>query len=178
MKIRLERRTGALFAVSLVLLLGLFARAFLLQVVQGSSLASQARGQQEDIVEVPGLRGSILDRNGQPLAGSEPGATIYATPYQIKNAPEEAQKVAKALNTNPDDVLDAITQPGGFSYVDRKVDLKKADAVEKLGLEGIGQIPDTLRVRPQGDIASQVVGAVSDEGEGLTGIESSENQVL
>lgn len=62
-------------------------------------------------------------------------------------------------------MLDAITQPGGFSYVDRKVDLKKAEAVDKLGLEGIGQVPDTLRVRPQGDIASQVIGAVSDEGE-------------
>lgn len=178
MRPRLERRTGLLFAVSLVLLFGLFARAFLLQVVQGSSLASQATSQQEDIIEVPGLRGSILDRNGQPLAGSEPGATIYATPYQIKNAPREAEQVAKALKSSPEDVLDAITQPGGFSYVERKVDLKKADAVEKLGLEGIGQIPDTLRVRPQGDIASQVIGAVSDEGEGLTGIEASQNALL
>ncbi|MCB0830095.1 MAG: penicillin-binding protein 2, partial [Solirubrobacterales bacterium] len=178
MRIRLERRTGILFAVSLLLLLGLFARAFLLQVVQGSSLASQARGQQQDIIEVPGLRGSILDRNGQPLAGSEPGATIYATPYQIKNPPQEARRVAKALESDPGDVLDAITQPGGFSYVQRKVDLKKAGAVEKLGLEGIGQVPDTLRVRPQGDIASQVIGAVSDEGEGLTGIEAGKNGVL
>jgi cell division protein FtsI/penicillin-binding protein 2 len=178
MRIRLERRTGILFAVSLLLLLGLFARAFLLQVVQGSSLASQAASQQQDLIEVPGLRGSILDRNGQPLAGSEPGATIYATPYQIKDPPEEARKVAKALDSDPGDVLDAITQPGGFSYVDRKVDLKKADAVEKLDLEGIGQLPDTLRVRPQGDIAPQVIGAVSDEGEGLTGIEASEDGVL
>lgn len=178
MRIRLERRIGLLFAVSLFLLLGLFARAFLLQVVQGDSLASQATSQQEDIIEVPGLRGSILDRNGQPLAGSEPGATIYATPYQIKDAPEEADKVAKALGSDPDEVLDAITQPGGFSYVDRKVNLKQAGAVEKLGLEGIGQIPDTLRVRPQGPIASQLIGAVSEEGEGLTGIEASQNEVL
>lgn len=178
MRIRLERRTGLLFAVSLFLLLGLFARAFLLQVVQGNSLASQATSQQEDLIQVPGLRGSILDRNGQPLAGSEPGATIYATPYQIKDAPEEARQVAKALDSDADEVLDAITQPGGFSYVERKVDLKKAGAVEKLGLEGIGQVPDTLRVRPQGEIASQLIGAVSDEGEGLTGIEASQNEVL
>ncbi len=175
---RPEKRIGLLFAVSLALLLGLFLRAFVLQVVQGDSLASQATSQQEDIIEVPGLRGSILDRNGQPLAGSEPGATIYATPYQIKDAPAEARAVAKALNSNADEVLDAITQPGGFSYVDRKVDLKKAEAVEKLNLEGIGQIPDTLRVRPQGSIASQVIGAVSDEGEGLTGIEAGKDEIL
>ncbi|MBN8867230.1 MAG: penicillin-binding protein 2 [Solirubrobacterales bacterium] len=178
MRPRLQKRTGILFAFCLFLLFGLFARAFLLQVVQGSSLASQAASQQQDIVEVPGLRGSILDRNGQPLAGSEPGASIYATPYQVKDAPEEAKQIAGALDADPDDVLDAITQPGGFSYVERKVDLKHADRVEKLGLEGVGQIPDTLRVRPQGDIASQVIGAVSDEGEGLTGLEASENDVL
>ncbi len=175
---RLERRIGLLFAVSLALLCGLFVRAVLLQVVQGSSLASQATSQQEDIVEVPGLRGSILDRNGQPLAGSEPGATVYATPYQIKDPPTEARQVATALGSSQDQVLDAITQPGGFSYVARKVDLKKAEAVERLGLEGIGQVPDTLRVRPQGDIASQVIGAVSDEGAGLTGIEASQDAVL
>ena len=175
---RLERRVGLLFAISLALLAILFGRAFMLQVLQGDSLASQASSQQEDIIEVPGLRGSILDRNGQPLAGSEPGATIYATPYQIKNAPEEAKLVADALGTSPDEVLDAITQPGGFSYVDRKVDLKKAGRVERLGLEGIGQVPDTLRVRPQGDIASQVIGAVSDEGDGLTGIVASQNEIL
>jgi cell division protein FtsI/penicillin-binding protein 2 len=175
---RLERRIGLLFAVSLALLAGLFFRAFLLQVVQGSSLASQATSQQEDIVEVPGLRGSILDRNGQPLAGSEPGATIVATPYQIKDPPAEAAAVAKALKADPDEVLNALTQPGGFAYVDRKVDLKKANAVEALGLEGINQLPDTLRVRPQGVIASQVIGAVSDEGEGLTGIEAGKESIL
>ncbi|MDQ5895109.1 MAG: hypothetical protein QG596_1370 [Actinomycetota bacterium] len=175
---RLERRIGILFAVSLLLLIGLFVRAFHLQALQGESLASQAASQQEDIIEVPGLRGSILDRNGQPLAGSEPGATIYATPYQIKDPPKEAEMVAKALESSPEEVLDAITQPGGFSYVDRKVDLKKAGAVEKLNLEGIGQLPDTLRVRPQGDIASQVIGAVSDEGAGLTGIEASQDELL
>ncbi|MCB0870444.1 MAG: penicillin-binding protein 2, partial [Solirubrobacterales bacterium] len=91
---------------------------------------------------------------------------------------EEAKAVAKALDADEDEVLYAITQPGGFSYVDRKVDLKKADAVEKLNLEGIGQVPDTLRVRPQGDIASQVIGAVSDEGEGLTGIEAGKDSIL
>lgn len=178
MPIRLERRTGLLFAVCLALLLGLFIRAFLLQVVQGDSLASQAVSQQEDIIEVFGLRGSILDRNGQPLAGSEPGATIYATPYHIKDAPKEAEMVAEALESDPNEVLDRITQPGGFSYVERKVDLKKAGAVEELDLEGIGQLPDTLRVRPQGPIASQVIGVVSDTGEGLSGIERSQDEVL
>ena len=146
---RPERRIGLLFAVSLVLLLGLFARAFLLQVVQGSSPASQAKGQQEDIIEVPGLRGSILDRNASRWPGPKPAPPIYATPYQIRDPPEEARQVARRSDADPGEVLDAITQPGGFSHVDRKVDLKKAEAVDKLGLEGIGQVPDTCGSGPR-----------------------------
>lgn len=178
MRVRLERRTGILFAISLLLLLGLFARAFVLQVVQGSSLASQATSQQEDIIEVLGLRGSILDRNGQILAGSEPGATIVATPYQIRNPAREADQVAKALKADRDEVLEALTTPGNFAFVDRKVDLKKAAAVEKLELEGVNQVPDTLRIRPQGSIASQVIGVVGDDGKGLRGVEAAHDDVL
>ncbi|MGK2955172.1 MAG: peptidoglycan D,D-transpeptidase FtsI family protein [Solirubrobacterales bacterium] len=175
---RLEKRVGLLFFICILLLAGIMARAFYLQGIQGSSFASQASSQQEDIIEIPGLRGPILDRNGLELAGSEPGASIYATPYQIKDAQKESTQVAAALGADQDDVLQAITQPGGFSYVAKKVDLAKAGKVEKLGLEGIGQLPDTLRTRPQGDLASQVIGAVNEEGEGLTGLEAAENETL
>ncbi|HTU15181.1 MAG TPA: penicillin-binding protein 2 [Solirubrobacterales bacterium] len=175
---RLERRVGILFFFCILLLSGILVRAFWLQGVQGSSFASQAANQQQDIIEIPGLRGPILDRNGQPLAGSEPGASIYATPYQIKDAQAESEAVAKALGADQTDVLTAITQPGGFSYVQKKVGLAKAQKVEKLGLEGIGQLPDTLRTRPQGDLASQVIGAVNEDGDGLTGLESSQEDAL
>ena len=37
---------------------------------------------------MPGLRGDLLDRSGNKLAASEDAATIYATPYQVKNPPQ------------------------------------------------------------------------------------------
>lgn len=175
---RPQRRVGMLFLFTLLLLSGILLRAVWLQGVEGASLASQATGQQEDTIMVPGLRGSILDRNGRELVGSEVGASIYATPYQIKDAQAESEAVAKAIDADQSDVLEAITQPGGFSYIQRKVDLVRAGRVEELGLEGIGQHPDTLRTRPQGDLAAQVIGAVSAEGEGLTGIENAQEEVL
>ncbi len=176
--VRPQRRAGILFLLTLAVLSVILLRAAWLQGVEGASFASQAVSQQEDTITIPGLRGSILDRNGRELVGSEVGASIYATPYQIKDAPTEASRVAEALGADQADVLEAITRPGGFSYVQRKVDLVKARRVEELGLEGIGQHPDTLRTRPQGDLAAQVIGAVSAEGKGLTGIEASEDRVL
>ena len=175
---RPQRRVGLLFLFGLILLSGVLLRAFWLQGVQGNSLASQAASQQVATVTVPGLRGAILDRNGQELAGSEEGASIYATPYQIKDPQTESEAVAKALDADPNDVLKAITAPGGFSYVQRKVDLAHSTKVEELGLEGIGQHPDTIRTRPQGPLAGQLIGAVSEDGKGLTGLELGEDTTL
>jgi len=158
--------------------MGLFARSFWIQGVNGSALASDAAGQQQEMIQVPGLRGEIQDRTGRPLAGSEPGASIFATPYQVTDATEQADAVANALGADPVEVLDALNAEGGFSYIERKVDLVRAGAVEKLGYEAIGQHPDTIRTRPQGSLAAQVIGAVSTEGEGLTGLESEYDEVL
>jgi len=173
-----ERRIGLLFAGFLLCFLLILGRAFWLQGVQGRSFASQATSQQSQVVAVPGLRGSVLDRHGRELAVSEDAATIYATPYQIKNPPQAAAELARVLGESRGDVLAAITADNGFSYVARKVDLKTAGRIERLKLAGIGQLPDTLRSYPQGELASQVVGAVGTDNTGLTGLEAGEENVL
>ena len=129
---------------------------------------------------MPGLRGTLLDRNGNALAASEDAATIYATPYQVKNPPQTAAKLAPILGVRPRaKCSSALTEESGFSYVAHKVDLRHRGAkIERLQLEGIGQLPDSRRTYPQGDMAGQVIGAVGSEDEGLTGLEDGEESVL
>jgi cell division protein FtsI (penicillin-binding protein 3) len=174
----IERRIGLLFACFLLCFLLIVGRAFWLQGVQGSSLASQATYQQTEVVTVPGLRGDLLDRRGNKLAASEDAATIYATPYQVKNPPAAAARLAPVLDQPKGEVLEALSAEGGFSYVAQKVDLATAAKVEALGIEGLGQLPDSRRSYPQGEMAGQVIGAVGSENEGLTGLEAGEEEVL
>jgi len=174
----IERRIGLLFAVFLFGLLVVVARAFWLQGVQGASLASQASYQQSETVTVPGLRGSLLDRRGNALAASEEAATIYATPYQVENPPVAAEKIARILGLDSADVLADLTEESGFSYIAKKVPLQQAERVERLGLEGIGQLPDSRRTYPQGEMAGQVIGSVGSENQGLTGLELGEESIL
>jgi cell division protein FtsI/penicillin-binding protein 2 len=178
MKKTIERRIGLLFAGFLLCFSVICARAVWLQGVRGAQLSSEAAYQQTEDVTVPGLRGSLLDRYGNPLAVSEDAATIYATPYQVKNPPREADKLAKLLDLRPAEVLESLTAESGFSYVAHKVDLPTAARIEHLELPGIGQLPDSRRAYPQGDIAAQVIGAVGSENEGLTGLEAGEDSVL
>jgi len=174
----IERRIGLLFGAFLLCFLVIVVRAFWLQGVQGSQLASEAAYQQTEVVEVPGLRGDLLDRRGQKLAASEDAATIYATPYQVKNPPQAAAKLAPILDEKKGEVLEALTAEGGFSYIAQKVDLSTAAKVEALDLEGIGELPDSRRTYPQGEMAGQVIGVVGSENEGRTGLEMGEEEVL
>lgn len=174
----IERRIGLLFAGFLLCFLAIAVRAFWLQGVEGATLASEATSQQTESVTVPGLRGSVLDRYGNPLAVSEDAKTIYATPYQVKKPSKEATKLAPVLGKEPDEVLKSLTAEGGFSYVARKVDLPTAARVARLELPGIGELPDSRRTYPQGTMAAQTIGAVGSEGQGLTGLERAEESAL
>jgi len=174
----IERRIGLLFGAFLLCFLVIVVRAFWLQGVQGSQLASEAAYQQTEVVEVPGLRGDLLDRRGNKLAASEDAATIYATPYQVKNPPQAAAQLAPILDEKKGEVLEALTAEGGFSYIAQKVDLSTAAKVEALDLEGIGELPDSRRTYPQGEMAGQVIGAIGSENQGLTGLEQGEEEVL
>jgi cell division protein FtsI (penicillin-binding protein 3) len=174
----IERRIGLLFGAFLLCFLLIVGRAFWLQGVQGSSLASQATYQQTDVVTVPGLRGDLLDRRGNKLAASEDAATIFATPYQVKNPPAAAARLAPILDQPKGEVLEALSAEGGFSYVAQKVDLGTAAKVKALDIEGLGELPDTRRTYPQGEMAGQVIGAVGTENEGLTGLEAGEEDAL
>jgi cell division protein FtsI (penicillin-binding protein 3) len=173
-----ERRIGLLFAGFLLCFLVIAGRAFWLQGVQGAKLASEAAYQQTDVVTVPGLRGSLLDRFGNPLAVSEDAKTIYATPYQVEQPAQAAAKLASILDLDESEVLKSLTEDSGFAYVARKVDLPRAARVARLELPGIGELPDSRRTYPQGTLAAQAIGAVGDENQGLTGLEAGEEEVL
>src|SRR3954451_8145586 len=174
----IERRIGLLFGGFLLCFLLVVGRAFWLQGVQGAQLASEASSQQTETVTVPGLRGALLDRSGNKLAASEDAATIYATPYQVKDPPRAAAKLAPILGETEGEVLSVLTEESGFSYVAHKVALVTAARIEDLHLEGIGQLPDRRRTYPQGDMAGQVVGAVGSESQGLSRLELGEESVL
>jgi cell division protein FtsI (penicillin-binding protein 3) len=96
----------------------------------------------------------------------------------VKNKPQAAKQIAAILGEKPDEVLEALSEESGFAYIAHKVPLTTAAKIEKLHLEGIGQLPDSRRVYPQGEMAGQVIGVIGSENTGLTGLEEGEESVL
>lgn len=175
----IDRRVGLLFACFMVLLAAAVGRAAWLQAVQGADYRADAQRQHAETVTVPGVRGAILDRNGQRLAISEDAASVFATPYQVEDPPRAAAKLAGILNVDEEALLKELTDPeSGFAYLARKVDLPTAEEVRDLELAGVGLLPDSRRIYPEGELASQIVGTVGVDNQGLTGLEAAEDEVL
>jgi len=173
-----ERRIGLLFAGFLLCFLGIATRAFWLQGVQGAKLASEAISQQTQSVPLPGLRGDLLDRHGNPLAASEDAATIFAIPSEVTKPALAAEKLAPILGLSESKVLGMVSAETSYEALAHSVDLPTTARIERLDLAGIGEDPDSRRIYPQGKLAGQAIGAVGAEGEGLTGLELGEESVL
>jgi cell division protein FtsI (penicillin-binding protein 3) len=175
----IDRRIGLLFACFLLFLIVALTRAAWIQGVQGAGLSADAHGQQTETATIPGIRGRILDRHGHELAVSEDAADVVATPYQVSKPNRTAAKLAAVLHQSPSAVLHAIhSGSSGFAYVAHQVPLADAGRIRRLNLPGISTLPSSRRIYPEGQLASQVIGTVGTENQGLTGLEAADNSLL
>jgi cell division protein FtsI (penicillin-binding protein 3) len=174
-----NRRIVLLAGVFILLLALALGRAVWLQAVQGPELAAMALRQHRETIVVPATRGTIFDRNGEPLAIGEQATTVYANPRQVDRPRDLTLAVGKALGVEPGIVYpQLVDRTRGFVYVARKADPLKAAELEKLGFAGLGFYPEELRTYPQGPVAAQVLGFAGLDNRGLEGLERSLDTVL
>jgi len=170
----IERRIGLVFAGFLVLLGIAAAKATWLGIVRADTLKHAAATQQEAQVTVPARRGAITDRHGIELAVSQPATTVAATPYLIKNPLRVAARLAPLLDQPEDEILRKLARRDtGFVYLARRVPAGRARSAQKLNVEGLEFIPEHRRSYPRNWMASQLLGAVGTDGDGLAGLEYS-----
>ena len=111
---------------------------------------------------------------------SEDAASVFATPYQIENAPKAAAQLANVLDTDESKILELISNresglrvPGsqGRSFDRRRG--RRARSSRRRPAAGLA-----AAIYPEGELASQVIGAVGIDNQGLTGLEAAEDETL
>ena len=159
-------------------LLAVVAQLIRLQIVDAATLENLGAKQRVRTVILPARRGTIYDRNMVPLAISVPARAIYADPHDVVDAQTTAEKLSVLLGIDVGLLRTRLTAAGSFVYLARSVEMPVADRIAALNLAGIGELPESKRVYPQGSVAAQVVGFVGTDGTGLDGIEAAYNSVL
>lgn len=173
-----NKRLKSLTFFFLIFFLAVIVRLFYLQVVKSGSLSAKADSQRRRDVQLIAKRGTIFDRNGKELAVSTEKQTCYATPYLINEPEITAKKISRILKKDSGTILKKLSSPKGFVYIERKIDKNKADKIKRLKIEGIGLFNEYKRYYPSGSIASQVLGFVGTDNNGLSGIEKLEDKHL
>ncbi len=178
----LDRRIGVLFVVFVALLGVALMRAAYLGSVRAASLKRAAATQQVTTVITPAPRGTITDSHGVELAVSESADDVVADPYLIAQSGHvqtDAQELAPLLGKPFTAVLTALTKPHtGFVYLAHLVPGAQAAAIAHLRIDGINLTPRVKRFYPRSWEASQVLGFVGAQGEGLSGLEYRDNSIL
>ena len=87
-------------------------------------------------IELPARRGTIYDREGEPLAVSVDARTVYAAPNTIKDKAGAAAALASVLGGSPKDYQSKLAKDSGFVYIARKVDVDQAKTLEALKHQG------------------------------------------
>ena len=173
-----QSRIGAIFAAMFLLLSFAALRTAYLGVFRGSALRQAASEQQTSHETVTAQRGVISDRNGVDLAVSEPAKDLAADPYLLRDPLSVARRLAPLLGMPQTELLRKLSERTGFVYLGRGVPARQAEAVLKLKIEGISGTAVMKRVYPRGELAAQVLGEVGTEGQGLSGLELSEEHLL
>lgn len=151
-----------------------------LQGIDHHGLADQAAAQRVDTITLHALRGSIVDRDGVPLAYTSDAQDITADPKQILAADRAhyAQVLAPLLHVPEADIVAGLQKPGEYALLATALPPTAAQRVMDLGLAGIYTQATTARQYPGGTTAANVIGTVHSDGSGAAGIEEEFNHVL
>jgi cell division protein FtsI/penicillin-binding protein 2 len=175
----MDRRLRVLFLGFIGLLLIGVTRATELGTIKASSLRHAAANEQVAVNAIPAPRGTITDRNGVQLAISESADDVVADPYLIRRPQAVAARLSPLLGQSVNQVLGKVTKPGtGFVYLAHLLPADQAQAILRLGINGISLVPEVRRVYPRDTLAAQVIGMVGWGDKGLSGLEYLYNKAL
>ncbi len=174
-------RLHLLLLLCVLAAVGIVGRLVVLQVQQAPELAERARRQLVRTDLLPAQRGSIFDRTGRDLAISVQVPTIAVDPRLVTDPARQAQVLAPLLDVDQDLLEERLSRKGSkFAYLARKVDEQTARRVAERSAElpGVFSFLEPKRFLPADSLALPVLGKVSHEGEGLSGLEYQFRDVL
>ncbi len=152
-----------------------------LQLIHRDFYTSKAEDLWQRDFDVAGLRGSILDRNGNVLAIDMPSTSVIAVPSQIENLEETIQVLSDILNKDEESLRVQLTKKVSSSKIlpeGKLIDAKQAAQIESAQLPGIVLVQDSLRTYPKGSYLAQVLGFTGSDNQGLAGLELQYDEIL
>lgn len=165
--------SGTFIALALVLL----GRGVELQLIEREFLQGQAAARHVRVESLPAHRGTITDRNGEPLAMSAPVDSVWADPAPLLAADGAVRRLAAVLEIGAAGLHEALAarRDREFVYIRRHLDPQRAAAVMALDLPGVALRREYRRFYPTGEVSGHLLGFTNIDDHGQEGIELAYN---
>jgi cell division protein FtsI (penicillin-binding protein 3) len=166
-------RAALLIALMGLAAVGLLARAVKLQVMDTEFLQQEGEARFLRQVEIPTMRGRIVDRNGQPLAVSTPVESVWAHPGELLQAADRIPLLASVLDEDPEAIQRRLSQRADrqFVWIIRRIRPELAERVRGLEIPGVFLQREYKRFYPTGQVSAQVLGMTNIDEVGQEGLE-------
>jgi len=150
-----------------------FFRLYFLQIIDYASFRALADNQHNIFKKLIPERGEIFlkDKDGLfPVALNREAKMAYAVPLEIDDPQKTSLEIAGSLNLNPEELLAKFSKEEDlYEVIKHRLNDEEAEKIKNSGWKGVHLADEIYRYYPSGELASQVVGFVGWEKEGLAG---------
>jgi cell division protein FtsI (penicillin-binding protein 3) len=169
-RLRLDKSTGRISVVVVgfaAAFLGLGARLVMLAVAPEQSGFRRATSS-----AISAARPDIIDRNGETLATDVKTVSVFAEPRNVIDKDEAVELLTAVLpDLDARELREKLNTRRGFIWVKREITPRQQAEVHRLGIPGVGFLPENKRVYPNGAAAAHVLGFANIDNVGIAGIE-------
>ncbi|WP_052763741.1 peptidoglycan D,D-transpeptidase FtsI family protein [Microvirga massiliensis] len=170
-RLRMDKSTARVGVVTLAFtaLFGLIAGRLVMLAVTSDNVSETRRATAS---EISSARPDIVDRNGEILATDVKTVSVFAEPRNIVDKDEAVELLTAVLpDLNASELREKLGTKKGFVWVKREITPRQQAEVHRLGIPGVGFLPENKRVYPNAQVAAHVLGFANIDNVGIAGME-------
>ncbi|MBO5394335.1 MAG: PASTA domain-containing protein [Clostridia bacterium] len=157
----------------------LVVRLFILQIIKGPSLQLRATDQWTRDLKITAPRGKVIDRTGSALAVSYTTYNVYVRSREVSETSVVANILSKELGLTFEKVYEKIkNNKSSEVLIKMQVEGEVAEQIYNHSLKGVYLVENANRYYPYGNLLSQIMGFISVDNEGQSGLEAYYNDYL
>jgi cell division protein FtsI (penicillin-binding protein 3) len=178
--VNINMRMSIVGAFLLLCFLIIAVRAFAIQIKGKEFYTKQGNMRQIKEIDLLVPRGTIFDRNGEPLAISTPMVSIGIQPGKLIDEMPRVLQLAESLNLDAEKLKNLIIdkQNKKFVFIKRRIPPQDVEDLRGLNIPGVEFRKEFKRFYPAGEIISQLIGFTDSNDIGKEGIESTYDKHL
>lgn len=173
-----RKKTWVLFMMLILCMAGLMIRIGYIMIFESSYYEGKAKEIQERERIISGIRGDILDRNGNVIAVNETAYNISVIHNQISDEEKVIEVLSGELGIDEEKVRKRVEKVSSIEKIKNNVSKEIGEKILSYNLDGVKVDESSIRYYPNNELFSKVIGFAGSDGQGVVGLETVYDKLL